>query len=125
MERERLVAFYDRYVIGHLRRAFSLFSWDRRPCQGTVRALSSGAARIRAKTGAGAAQEEWMMPNLANLPIRSAIEKLVHSYVSHKDHRQRAGYESIPAGLREAQGGTGVRHPGEDPDTNEAEGASG
>ncbi len=43
------------------------------------------AARDARKT----ADAEWMMPNLASLPIRTAIDKLSSPYVKDQGIRQR------------------------------------
>lgn len=75
VERERLVALYNRYVSNT---CDELFPFSTRQA-GMVKGPSGFSltnGREPGKDGNRAPEEEWMMPNLANLPIRSAIEKL-------------------------------------------------
>jgi hypothetical protein len=75
LEKDRLVSLYDRYVSSTCDELFP-FSVG----QMGIAKVRSGFVLTSGKEHTGdenrAQQEEWMMPNLANLPIRSAIEKL-------------------------------------------------
>lgn len=79
VERERLASLYDRYVSNTCDELFP-FSLKQ---AGVTKGRSGFALTPGKEQGSGentAREEEWMMPNLANLPIRSAIEKLsVHT----------------------------------------------
>ena len=81
MQKEKLIALYERYA--------SNVGDDLFPFSAGQFAIEKGPSGFRLTRGRGAgrgdtrtAEEEWMMPNLANLPIRSAIEKL-SPYTSH------------------------------------------
>ncbi len=79
VESTRLVALYDRYVSNTCDEIFPFSAG-----QATMLKEPSGfvlkSGKDLGKEGSYAAQEEWLMPNLANLPIRAAIEKLaVHT----------------------------------------------
>ena len=79
MDRERLVALYNKHVGGACDELFPFFVKEMGIEKGTYGfqlTRSKEASRDSGKT-AGA---EWMMPNLANLPLRLAIAKLsVHT----------------------------------------------
>jgi len=81
VQKEKLIALFERYASG-LDDDFFPFSAG----EFAIEKGSSGFRLTRAKpTGkdpAGTAEEEWMMPNLANFPIRSAVEKL-SAHTSH------------------------------------------
>lgn len=75
VEKERLVSLYNKYVSNTCDELFP-FSLK----QAGVAKGRSGfvltAGKEQGNDGNRAREEEWMMPNLANLPIRSALEKL-------------------------------------------------
>jgi hypothetical protein len=81
VQKEKLIALYEQYAsnVGDDLFPFSAgqFEIDKGP-SGFRLTRGRGAG----KDGARCAEEEWMMPNLANLPIRSAIEKL-SAHTSH------------------------------------------
>jgi hypothetical protein len=81
VEPERLVAVYDRYVSGTCDELFPFFVRHAGIMRGPSGFNLTGG-KERGKDGSKAPEEEWMMPNLADLPIRSAIEKL-STYTSH------------------------------------------
>ena len=81
VQKEKLIALYDQYA--------SNVCDDLSPFRQDGSRLRKGTSGFRLTKGRGAgkddtrtAEEEWMMPNLANLPIRSAIEKL-SAHTSH------------------------------------------
>jgi hypothetical protein len=81
VKREQLVAFYDRYASNTCDELFPFSVRQAGIAKGPSGfRLTSG--KETGKDGSRAPEEEWMMPNLANLPIRSAIEKL-STHTSH------------------------------------------
>jgi hypothetical protein len=79
VERQRLISLYDRYVSNTCDELFPFMVGDTGITKGgSGFVLTSG--KKPGKDGNRAPEEEWMMPNLANLPIRTAVEKLaVHT----------------------------------------------
>ena len=75
VEEEKLIALFERYASG-LDDDFFPFSAGEFAIEKGPRGSSLRGRSDRPRTPAGTAEEEWMMPNLANFPIRSAIEKL-------------------------------------------------
>lgn len=75
VQKEKLIGLFERYA-SELDDDFFPFSAG----QFAIEKGSSGflltRAKVTYKDQAGTVEEEWMMPNLANLPMRSAIEKL-------------------------------------------------
>jgi hypothetical protein len=79
VEGTRLVALYDRYVSNTCDEIFPFSAGEATMTKGPSGFVLKGG-KDSGKEGSSIAEEEWLMPNLANLPIRSAIEKLaVHT----------------------------------------------
>lgn len=75
VERGQLVSLYNRYVSNTCDEIFPFFVKQAGIAKGSSGFLLTGG-KDTGKEGSKVAQEEWMMPNLANLPIRTAVEKL-------------------------------------------------
>jgi len=75
VQKEKLIALYERYV-SDLGDEFFPFSAGRFAIEKSPSGFRLTHALATGKEPAGTADEEWMMPNLINLSMRSAIEKL-------------------------------------------------
>jgi hypothetical protein len=75
VDRQRLLALYDRYVADTCDEIFPFATRQAGIARGT-RGFYFTKGRDALRESAKAPEAEWMMPNLANLPMRRAIEKL-------------------------------------------------
>jgi len=75
VQKEKLIALYEKYA-GEAGDDLFPFSSGRFGIEKGPSGFRLIKGRGEGRDAAGSAEEEWMMPNLANLPMRSAIEKL-------------------------------------------------
>ncbi len=101
VERERLITLYDRYVSNT---CDELFPFSVRQA-GIVKGRSGFSLTSSKDVGKDGNRGPGGRVDDAQSrepPHQVGHRKTLDPYVAHKDHRQRAGDESIPAGLREA-----------------------
>jgi hypothetical protein len=77
MEREKLIALYDKYVAGSCDEIFPFVLKQVGIARGRKGEFLITKGREASKEDGKTAEQEWMMPNLANLPTRTAVEKLM------------------------------------------------
>ncbi len=75
VDKQRLLALYDRYVADTCDEVFPFATRQAGIARGTG-GFYFTKGRDSLRESAKAPEPEWMMPNLANLPMRLAIEKL-------------------------------------------------
>ena len=81
VRKEKLIALFERYA-SDLGDDFFPFSAGQFAIEKGPSGFRLTKAKPTGKEPAGTVEEEWMMPNLANFPMRSAVEKL-SSHTSH------------------------------------------
>jgi hypothetical protein len=82
VEQKKLIALYDKYVSGICDDVFPFSLKQVGIAKGPGGEFRLTWGKGTPKEGDKSAEQEWMMPNLTNLPIRSAVEKLA-AYTSN------------------------------------------
>jgi len=75
IEKKTLIAFFGKYVSDEYNSLFP-FVFNSMEITKDVKGFEIAENRERAKVQNSAADAEWIMPNLANLPMKAALEKL-------------------------------------------------
>jgi hypothetical protein len=75
IEKKTLIAFFDKYVADEYNGLFP-FVYNNVEITKNAKGFEVAENHERAKTQNPVADTEWIMPNLANLPMKAALEKL-------------------------------------------------
>ena len=75
IEKKALIAFFSKYVADEYNSLFP-FVYNNMEITKDSKGFEMAENRERAKVQNPAADAEWIMPNLANLPMKAALEKL-------------------------------------------------
>jgi hypothetical protein len=75
IEKKALIAFFSKYVADEYNSLFP-FVYNNMEITKDAKGFEMAENRERAKVQNPAADAEWIMPNLANLPMKAALEKL-------------------------------------------------
>jgi hypothetical protein len=75
IEKKTLIAFFDKYVADEYNSLFP-FVYNNMEITKNAKGFEMAENHERAKVQNPAVDTEWIMPNLANLPMKAALEKL-------------------------------------------------
>ncbi len=103
IERKKLLAFFDKYVTDEYKSLFPL-AYNNMEITKREKGFEITEDRERSKIRNPAADEEWIMPDLANLPIKTAIEKLALNTSKVKIHGSGVVMDQNPKASEKVKG---------------------